>query len=48
MGMRFDGRAGDLPVTESIAARIVRLPLFTDLSRAEQDEVIDAVLEFSC
>jgi dTDP-4-amino-4,6-dideoxygalactose transaminase len=47
MGAGFGGRPGDCPVSESVAARLVRLPLFTDLSRAEQDEVIDAVLGFS-
>ena len=47
MGVSYGGRPGDCPVSESVAARLVRLPLFTDLSRAEQDEVIDAVLGFS-
>ena len=48
MGERFGGAPGDCPVTESVAARLARLPLFTDLTDGEQDEVIDAVLRFSC
>jgi dTDP-4-amino-4,6-dideoxygalactose transaminase len=48
MGRRFGGRAGECPVTESVAERLVRLPLHTDLAPTELDEVIDAVLEFSC
>jgi dTDP-4-amino-4,6-dideoxygalactose transaminase len=47
MGERFGGRPGDCPVSESVAERIVRLPLYTDMTEAEQDEVIEAVLEFS-
>jgi dTDP-4-amino-4,6-dideoxygalactose transaminase len=47
MGERFGGRPGDCPVSESVAERIVRLPLFTDMTASEQDEVVEAVLEFS-
>lgn len=36
----------DLPVTERQAARLLRLPLFTDLTLAQQDRVIEAVLDF--
>ena len=48
MGRRFGGRPGECPVTESVAERLVRLPLYTDLVPTERDEVIDAVLKFSC
>jgi len=46
MGQRFGYRAGDLPVTESISERILRLPFFYELSRAEQDEVILGIERF--
>ncbi len=32
-----------LPVTDRVAATLIRLPLYIDLSQAEQDRVIDAV-----
>ena len=47
MGMRFGGRAGALPVTESVAARIARLPFYTLMTDAEQDRVIEGVLSFT-
>lgn len=47
MGQGFGGRPGDCPVTENIAERILRLPLYFDLSDAEQDEVINTIREFA-
>jgi len=44
MGRRFGGHEGQCPVTESIADRLVRLPLFYQLSDADQERVIDAVM----
>jgi dTDP-4-amino-4,6-dideoxygalactose transaminase len=46
MGERFGGRRGDCPVTESVSDRLLRLPLYHDLSPDDQDRVIDAVREF--
>jgi dTDP-4-amino-4,6-dideoxygalactose transaminase len=46
MGLRLGGRAGDAPVSEQTAERLVRLPLHTDLSAADQDHVIDAARSF--
>lgn len=46
MGQRLGGRLGDAPVTEKAAARLVRLPFYTDLTENEQDEVLDAVHAF--
>lgn len=40
MGRRFGGRPGQCPVAESIADRLLRLPLYTELSSRQQDEVI--------
>jgi dTDP-4-amino-4,6-dideoxygalactose transaminase len=45
-GQRFGGHAGQCPVAESAAARIVRLPFHFDLSENELDRVIAAVTEF--
>jgi dTDP-4-amino-4,6-dideoxygalactose transaminase len=47
MGQRFGGRAGDMPVTESISDRLVRLPFHNALTSSEQEQVIDAIQEFS-
>ena len=34
-------------MTEDVCDRLVRLPFFTGLSEADQDEVIEATLAFS-
>ena len=34
------------PVTEQVADRLLRLPLYPDLMPSEQQSVIDAVYEF--
>ncbi len=47
MGREFGGRPGDCPVTEEVSDRLVRLPFHNALSNAEQEQVIEAILEFS-
>jgi dTDP-4-amino-4,6-dideoxygalactose transaminase len=47
MGQRFGGRSGDLPVTESISDRLVRLPFHNGLTSNEQEQVIEVIREFS-
>jgi dTDP-4-amino-4,6-dideoxygalactose transaminase len=47
MGQRFGAKPGDCPVTEDVSERLLRLPLFNDLSEAEQGEVIAAIQAFS-
>jgi dTDP-4-amino-4,6-dideoxygalactose transaminase len=47
MGKRFGGKPGDCPVTESVSERLVRLPLFNDMSESEQAAVIESILQFS-
>jgi dTDP-4-amino-4,6-dideoxygalactose transaminase len=47
MGRRFGGAPGQHPVTEDIADRLVRLPMYFQLSAEEQQRVIDAVSAFS-
>lgn len=46
MGRRFGGQPGDCPVTESVSDRLVRLPLYYDLSQSEQAAVIEAVTAY--
>lgn len=46
MGARLGGRPGLCPVTEIVSDRLVRLPLFFDLTDADQDRVIGAVTAF--
>ena len=46
MGHKFGGRAGDCPVTEEMSDRLVRLPFYNSLSQADQERVIEAILQF--
>ena len=46
MGMKQGGKAGDCPVTESVSERLVRLPLFADMSESEIAHVIESVISF--
>ena len=48
MGLKFGGRAGQYPVTEVTADRLVRLPFYFDLDEAGQNRVIEAVSSFVC
>jgi dTDP-4-amino-4,6-dideoxygalactose transaminase len=47
VGRSLGGRQGQCPVTEDVSARLLRLPLFNDLSLSDQDEVIGRILEFT-
>ncbi|MCB0338132.1 MAG: dTDP-4-amino-4,6-dideoxygalactose transaminase [Bdellovibrionales bacterium] len=46
MGSKLGCHVGDLPVTESIANRLLRLPLFVGLSDDEQDTVCSEILRY--
>jgi len=46
MGVRYGGRPGDCPVTESVSNRLVRLPFYNTLTNQEQRQVIDAIHHF--
>jgi dTDP-4-amino-4,6-dideoxygalactose transaminase len=46
MGRRFGGRPGQCPVTESVSDRLLRLPLFADLTDEQLSRVTEAVLAF--
>jgi dTDP-4-amino-4,6-dideoxygalactose transaminase len=47
MGRRFGGAVGQCPVTEDVADRLVRLPVYFGLSDADQARVIDVVTAFT-
>jgi dTDP-4-amino-4,6-dideoxygalactose transaminase len=46
MGRRLVGQSVSLPVTEAVSDRLVRLPLFHDMSLVERERVIAAVLDW--
>ena len=46
MGERFNYRAGDLPVTEEMSGRLLRLPLFYDITEVDQDRVLGQLTAF--
>jgi dTDP-4-amino-4,6-dideoxygalactose transaminase len=46
MGERMGGRAGDCPVTEDKSERLLRLPFFNMLTRAQQDRIIAGIQAF--
>lgn len=46
VGQRYGGRAGQCPVTERVSDTLLRLPFYLDLSRPDQERVIEEVLGF--
>jgi len=46
MGRKFGYKSGDLPVTESISGRLLRLPFYPDIGRANQEFVVRMVKKF--
>jgi dTDP-4-amino-4,6-dideoxygalactose transaminase len=46
MGRRYGGEAGDCPVTEQVSDQLIRLPFHNGLTGAEQEQVIEAIMEF--
>ena len=46
MGRRLAPDSAPCPVAESVSDRLVRLPLFADLTTDEQDAVIEAIQDF--
>lgn len=46
-GREYGGEEGDCPVTEDIADRLLRLPFYYELSEAQQQEVIQALYDFT-
>lgn len=48
MGRRYGYREGDLPVTEQMSARILRLPVYPGLTEGEQSYVVHQLSTFLC
>ena len=46
MGRKFGGREGDCPVTERVSDQLIRLPFHNSLAGSEQEQVIEAILDF--
>ena len=46
MGNKFGGRVGDCPVTEGVSERLVRLPFYTNLSKEDQDYILNELKLF--
>jgi dTDP-4-amino-4,6-dideoxygalactose transaminase len=46
MGKKFGYREGDLPLTEDLSARLLRLPFYADITRDEQIRVVRCLSEF--
>jgi len=46
MGRNFGYREGDLPLTEDLSERLLRLPFYADISRDEQMRVVRCLSEF--
>ena len=46
MGNKFGGKVGDCPVTEDVSERLVRLPFYTNLSKEEQDYILNELKLF--
>ncbi|MGB7339035.1 MAG: dTDP-4-amino-4,6-dideoxygalactose transaminase, partial [Phototrophicaceae bacterium] len=47
MGQHYGGQVGDCPVTEDVSDRLLRLPFYFDLASDEQNEVIQALYNFT-
>jgi dTDP-4-amino-4,6-dideoxygalactose transaminase len=46
MGQGFGYKAGDCPVTENVSDQLIRLPFHNALTGNDQEQVIDAILDF--
>ena len=46
MGNKFGYREGDLPLTENLSARLLRLPFYPDITDDEQMHVVKCLSEF--
>jgi dTDP-4-amino-4,6-dideoxygalactose transaminase len=47
VGAKYGYRAGDLPLTEDLSSRLVRLPFYNAISEVEQMEVVTRIKEFA-
>jgi len=46
MGRGLGYKSGDLPVTEDLADRLLRLPCYFQLARADQDRIVDEIRRY--
>ncbi len=46
VGLQFGYHEGDLPVTEELSRRLLRLPLFHEITNAEQTRVVDQIRHY--
>jgi dTDP-4-amino-4,6-dideoxygalactose transaminase len=46
LGKKFGYREGDLPITEEVSGRLLRLPLYYDLTEDQQLSVVRYIAEF--
>ena len=46
MGRKLGYRPGDLPLTENLSERLLRLPIYHELTQGDQEEVVRAVTVF--
>ncbi len=46
IGQQMGYREGDLPVTEDLSARLLRLPFYFEITREEQDEVVRGITDY--
>ena len=47
MARQFGGKPGDCPITEDVSDRLLRLPLYNDLSPSEQQYVVESIRAFT-
>ena len=46
VGQSLGYREGDLPITESVSGRLLRLPFYYEITRGEQEQVVDEIRGF--
>jgi dTDP-4-amino-4,6-dideoxygalactose transaminase len=46
VGMRYGGKSGACPVTETMSDRLVRLPFYGGISEGDLEEVVTSTLQF--
>lgn len=46
MGSKLGYRNGDFPITEDLGKRLIRLPMFYELTRVDQERVLELIRQF--
>jgi dTDP-4-amino-4,6-dideoxygalactose transaminase len=46
MGMQLGYREGDLPITEDLSRRLLRIPSFSDITEAQQIRIVNLITAF--